>query len=160
MCVSHTVLLLYKMLQACMPNAQLHTGQNQNDVCSHSYTHRYSQCQIQNPSQHTALLCIIISHENCTDSYSTSCLECYPPPLRGFLRFFTQKSLLFYAFHSDFACRGTRQVEQLNICNAPVQLFYQENTQTSHLSSLSSLNFRLILHTKHVFTSSLCPSFP
>lgn len=51
-------------------------------------------------------------------------------------------------------------MEQLNIRNAPVQFFYQEKTQTSDLSSLSSLNFRLILHTTHVFTSSLCPCFP
>lgn len=145
MCVSQTVLLLYKMLQAHMPNAQFHSGQNQNDVCSHSYTHRHSKCQIQNPSQHTALLCTSKSHENCTNFSHISCSECHPPLSDlAFKKVFTKKSL-FYAFHPDFSHRGASQVEQLNSYNSPVQFFYQEKTQTPHLPSLSSLNFRLIL---------------
>lgn len=35
---------------AHVPNAQFHTGQNQNDVCSHSYIHS-CKCQIQNTAQ-------------------------------------------------------------------------------------------------------------
>lgn len=61
-----------------------------------------------------------------------------------FKKVFTEKSL-FYASHPDFSHRGASQVEQLNSYNSPVQLFYQEKTQTPHLPSLSSLNFRLIL---------------
>lgn len=59
-------------------------------------------------------------------------------------RFFTQESL-FYAFCPDFSHRGTSHVKQLNSYNSAVQLFYQQKTQTPHLSSPSSLNFRLIL---------------
>lgn len=48
MCVSNTVLLLWKVLQTHVSNAEFHTGQNQNDVCGHSYVRSYSNCQMQN----------------------------------------------------------------------------------------------------------------
>lgn len=116
MCVSHTVLLLYKMLKAHMPNAQFHSGQNQNDVCSHSYTHRHSKWQIQNPSQHycvppkvmktvPTLLIYLVQNATLLQTWA-------------FKKVFTKKSL-FYAFHPDFSHRGTSQVEQLNSYNSP-----------------------------------------
>lgn len=59
MCVSNTVLLLWKVLQTHVSNAEFHTGQNQNDVCGHSYVRSYSNCQMQNAAQ-IQLYCVLL----------------------------------------------------------------------------------------------------
>lgn len=98
-----------------MPNAQFHTGQNQNDVCSHSYVHRYTKCQIQNLTQQYSttvhfqkslklcqlLLCILL--------FRTCFLPTHTQTrhLRRVFFFSTQKSL-FSPFHPDLFSQGKK----------------------------------------------------